>query len=859
MEHMQFKVSSALKDLVGKDLITNDNVAIFELVKNSYDAYATKVEIRFSDNEIIIADNGKGMSFDDLKNKWLFLGYSAKKDGTEDADNEDKQKSYRDKIKRHYAGAKGIGRFSCDRLGKHLSLTTKSDNSQTVETIIVDWTDFEVDQKKEFAQIDVEHISQEKVTPIFPLDSETGTILKISDLNDEKLPWNRKRLLELKRSLEKLINPLSETNDFVIEIICDNEIDEDKRVRDNNGHERDIVNGILKNSISKILKLKTTQIDVRLDKNYIYTTISDRGVDIYKIRESNTEFTKLENVKINLYFLNRSAKNNFTRLMGIEPVNYGSIFLFRNGFRIMPFGNTDDDSWGLDYRAQQGHSRFLGTRDLFGRVDVLTDNINELKEVSSRDGGLIETQTSKQLFKLFETTHRRLERYVSGVLWGEAFLRKEYFANEAEGLRKRKELQEIDKYEENPNYVLSSSIGSKIDFIQLIKTLTKDKNIEILYYNTELANIVSSSNTIDSIKPQFFRDLEKIAENTNDSNLLASIDVAKRRVAELQLEKEIAEKKALEEEKKRLIAEEFARKAEIAKQDAEKQKELEREQKHVALLQAKEAELKRREEEILRKEAEQKRLEEEKKRKDAENAKRIVESELEHEKKQGIFHRSIIGREKEQILGLQHQINHSSSRVRNNIKRLLQHISNNQIAIDAKMQKYISVISLESAKIESLSNFVTNANFDLKASEIKQNIIQFIVEYINEIYLPETPVLSTTINIKVKADINDFTLSFRPLEITTLIDNFVHNAEKAGAKNIEFIIDEVDKKLHLTIANDGKGIPIQNISRIFELGFTTTDGSGIGLYNVKTIVERLKGSISVESYNDNNVAFRIII
>lgn len=859
MEQMRFKISSALKDLVGKDLITNDNIAIFELVKNSYDAYATKVEIRFSDDEIVIADNGKGMSFNDLKNKWLFLGYSAKKDGTEDTDSDVKQRSYRDKIKRHYAGAKGIGRFSCDRLGKHLSLITKSEDSQTTETIIVDWRDFEIDQKKEFAQIDIKHISEAENIPIFPLNSATGTILRISDLNDEKLPWNRKRLLELKRSLEKLINPLSETNDFAIEIICEKEMDEDKSVREANGHDRNIVNGVLKNSISKILKLKTTQIDVRLNGDYIYTTLSDRGVDIYKIRESNTEYTKLEDVKINLYFLNRSAKNNFTRLMGIEPVNYGSIFLFRNGFRIMPFGNTDDDSWGLDYRAQQGNKRYLGTRDLFGRVDVLTDNIDEFKEVSSRDGGLIETQTSEQLFKLFETTHRRLERYVSGVLWGEAFLRKEYFANEAEGLRRRKELQEIDKYEENPNYVLSSSIGSKIDFIQLIKTLTKDKNIEILYYNTELANIVSSSNTIDSIKPQFLRDLEKIAENTNDSNLLASIDAAKQRVAELQLEKEIAEKKAVEEEKKRLIAEEVARKAEVAKQDAERQKELEREQKHAALLQAKEAELKRREEEILRKEAEQKRLEEEKKRKDAENAKRIVESELEHEKKQGIFHRSIIGREKEQILGLQHQINHSSSRVRNNIKRLLQHISNNHIAIDAKMQKYISVISLESAKIESLSNFVTNANFDLKASEIKQNIIQFIVEYINEIYLPETPVLSTTINIKVKANINDFTLSFRPLEITTLIDNFVHNAEKAGAKNIEFIIDEVDKELHLTIANDGKGIPIQNISRIFELGFTTTDGSGIGLYNVKTIVERLKGSISVESYNDNNVAFRIII
>ena len=79
MDELKFKVSSALKDLIGKDLITNDNVAIFELVKNSYDAYATKVEITFEEDKIIIADNGKGMTYNDLINKWLFLGFSAKK------------------------------------------------------------------------------------------------------------------------------------------------------------------------------------------------------------------------------------------------------------------------------------------------------------------------------------------------------------------------------------------------------------------------------------------------------------------------------------------------------------------------------------------------------------------------------------------------------------------------------------------------------------------------------------------------------------------------------------------------------------------------------------------------------------
>src|SRR6478672_11910272 len=109
-----FKISAALKDIIGKELITDEFVAVFELVKNSFDAHATKVQVIFQDNyslenaKIIIKDDGKGMDYNDLKNKWLFVAYSAKRDGTED---------YRDKIKskRLFAGAKGVGRFSCDR------------------------------------------------------------------------------------------------------------------------------------------------------------------------------------------------------------------------------------------------------------------------------------------------------------------------------------------------------------------------------------------------------------------------------------------------------------------------------------------------------------------------------------------------------------------------------------------------------------------------------------------------------------------------------------------------------------------------------------------------------------------------
>ena len=78
----------------------------------------------------------------DLFDKWLFVAYSSKKEGSED---------YRDKIKstRIYAGAKGIGRFSCDRLGSNLILYTRKKSPATSFNVLhVDWNDFEVDSKK---------------------------------------------------------------------------------------------------------------------------------------------------------------------------------------------------------------------------------------------------------------------------------------------------------------------------------------------------------------------------------------------------------------------------------------------------------------------------------------------------------------------------------------------------------------------------------------------------------------------------------------------------------------------------------------------------------------------------------------
>lgn len=555
-DNLQFRVSAELKNILGRDLITSPDIAILELVKNSYDAHASKVEITFDDDYLAIADNGKGMSKDDLINKWLFVAYSAKSDGTEDL-------SYRDKFKRHYAGAKGIGRMSCDRLAQKLVLTTRSGEMNQTEVLEVDWHVFENNKKVEFDTIDIPHESLDTI-PTFPSNSSIGTILEFRGLHDS---WSRGDIKRLRRSLEKMINPFSGTDDdFQIEIIAPKMKEGDAKAES----QHDVVNGIIENSIADVLKLKTTQIESHIENGVIHTILTDRGIHMYEIVEPNAKYTELSNASISLFFLNRAAKYNFTSKMGVEPVSYGNVFLFRNGFRILPYGEWNDDSWGLNQRQQQGYNRFLGTRDLFGRVDVETDNADLIKEVSSRDGGLIKTVASQQLMNFFTLIHRRLERYVVGVLWGEGFLRKDYFVNQSSALKARKQLHEVDKDSDTAQH-LYSNIGSKVDFLQLIKTLANDQSINVLQYNEDLANIVANPTDTEVIQAQMLDDVRKFAEKNKDTFLMSKIHEFEKHMDDLRHQKEEAERKEAEatekaeEEKKKRERAEHERNVQIQK------------------------------------------------------------------------------------------------------------------------------------------------------------------------------------------------------------------------------------------------------------------------------------------------------
>ncbi|SMN16069.1 putative two-component system sensor histidine kinase, putative heat shock protein [uncultured Candidatus Thioglobus sp.] len=280
---MEFKISSELKNIIGQDLIVNDQVAIFELVKNSYDAHATRVDIVFEEDKITIRDNGKGMSLNDLKNKWLFVAYSAKKDNKEDEELrfDDRYKDYRNRInlKRGFAGAKGIGRFSADRLGKNLKLITRKINSDEVHQLDVNWGDFEKNSQTEFANIGVKHT---KLLPSKYKDFDYGVILEISNLrsrwsDDESKGYKVKKNSKidiLKRSLNKLINPFevnTQSNNFQIYIIK---------------HGSKIGEPIA-NDLVKLLTLKTTKLKVEITEKIIKSKLTDRGMLIYDIEEAN--------------------------------------------------------------------------------------------------------------------------------------------------------------------------------------------------------------------------------------------------------------------------------------------------------------------------------------------------------------------------------------------------------------------------------------------------------------------------------------------------------------------------------------------------------------------------------------------
>jgi len=769
-----FRISAALKDLIGKELITDEFVAVFELVKNSFDANAKNVKIIFENNydeinsKIIILDDGIGMNYKDLKSKWLFVAYSAKRLGKEYED-------YRNKIKtnRVFAGAKGVGRFSCDRLGRFLNLISiKDEQNSKIENLVVNWEKFENADDSEFVNIEVTH--NELSNTIHKINN--GTVLEITGLRDE---WNRSRILALKRSLVKLINPNQEndSNNFSIEIIANDEKAIDnlplKNFSSRDDWER--VNGPIRNSIFEKLEIKTSKIFVKItsDAKYIETTLQDRGDLIYCLKEENP-FQNLHNINVYLFQLNRSAKYSFTKLMGMHSVEYGSVFMYKNGFRIYPYGEAGEDLLLIDRRKQQGYNRFLGTRDLIGRIEINGEQ-KELRETTSRDGGLRKTDTYRDLVEFFyDFVLRRLENYVVNIIkWGD---------------------EKIDRETKEVIRPVLWAKDVKIQILELISGHINSKGIIDIQYNKDFLKIIKEKQ--DKSINKILRNISKVAERSDNPELIKE---AKK------IEKAIRETKA---------------DAEIARNEAVDEKQ-------------------------LRKKTQQK---------------------LEYISGQNNFLIEEISDDTKNLESILHHIGLTTNIIKSDIANLIK--ATNQNSNKNELISIIKRISRQNQKISSFTKYFKKVNFDTISNKLEIDIVSFINEYIENVYkLREDLKLNRELpNFHLKMQPNSkFLLKFSPIDLIIVIDNLISNSYKNRIKNKQITpniylswSDVRNNSITLSFLDEGKGIDDNIVENIFDFGFTTSRrGSGIGLYHIKEIIQKIKGEITVNNKTKKGVEFLI--
>ena len=105
------------------------------------------------------------------------------------------------------------------------------------------------------------------------------------------------------------------------------------------------------------------------------------------------------------------------------------------------------------------------------------------------------------------------------------------------------------------------------------------------------------------------------------------------------------------------------------------------------------------------------------------------------------------------------------------------------------------------------------------------------------------------LRVSVETDGKGFEHKFKPIDVSVVIDNLIANAKKARANQIKFNITHPDKGLvHIGVTDNGRGFNgiIESLDRVFEKGFSTTDGSGLGLYHVRMVLGEMNGTITAE-------------
>ena len=388
--------------LIGRELITDRITAVFELTKNCYDANSTKVELEFYNvgekkvsSKILIKDNGIGMSFKDIRDKWMVVGTNSKR-----------KTLYSPKpFKRRFVGEKGIGRFAVDKLGSKLTIRTKQKGEHNWLIVHIDWDKYEKLSKFKKLTLftDIDNFYEYKTG----LASEHGTTLEITNVNEF---WSINDFERLEKELSKIVSPFYPLNPPFDILLSSNENSEQYNKK----------------------PIKADEIQYASHKFSLSFNKKDNIQEVLKFNENTGRVFKTDSeirsfgpINITIYHFDEKAKRKYNASFKNDETRIDGMKIYRDGVLTTPFAEFEAhpdkkrDILGIDKRLWRDIFNRVSSREIIGIVDITKENNPFIIDATNRQD-FIDRQEYRDLkefiihqldvisqLKIFERDHNK--------------------------------------------------------------------------------------------------------------------------------------------------------------------------------------------------------------------------------------------------------------------------------------------------------------------------------------------------------------------------------------------------------------------------------------------------------------------
>ena len=205
-----------------------------------------------------------------------------------------------------------------------------------------------------------------------------------------------------------------------------------------------------------------------------------------------------------------------------------------------------------------------------------------------------------------------------------------------------------------------------------------------------------------------------------------------------------------------------------------------------------------------------------------------------HAQSETIF--SAVTEDQKSFTAKTHLVKTNALTIRNSVKTLAKKIG-------IEKYKELGAISIASDKILSAIRYSALAKFNIEDEYIVEDLFVFCKEYLENVLAKQYFKIAIHVNIK-----GQYQVRFKPQYISLLLDNLISNSQKSHATDFCFEMSN-ESTPNIVVYDNGDGFGELDLNKVFEFGFSNTGGTGIGLYNVKTVVEKMGGHI-VASKNE---------